>query len=350
MAALIEKVKSSSKEMASSKTETERSHLMLRDRLKQVDDQLTKTKGQLEKVLRERASLDNKLAKVVADNESFKKKVDVMERALVRGESLYKEREEDVRVLKLEVKRLRQEEANSHKTTQNMEEMKKEVLQLQKDLLQEKTKVKSLQTELENPLNIHRWRKLEGKDPPTGELIQKIKHLQKRLIARNEDIIDREMALQDKDKQLTELRAHMARQPGAEVVDEARSLKMEVQKKTKMVQSLTAERNMYMTDNLQVREKMDAMSEELHEAKRKTLDLSKKFQRAKEELMKLHASTNATTSSSSQQLPHHPNYATDGGTLTTITLIPSTGSAPSRPKRIVGGGFNLSSVPLPLTS
>ena len=95
---------------------------------------------------------------------------------------------------------------------------------------------------------------------------------------------------------------------------------------------------------------MDAMSEELHEAKRKTLDLSKKFQRAKEELMKLHASTNATTSSSSQQLPHHPNYATDGGTLTTITLIPSTGSAPSRPKRIVGGGFNLSSVPLPLTS
>ena len=255
-----------------------------------------------------------------------------------------------VSTLTQEVKRLRQEEANSHKTTQNMEEMKKEVLQLQKDLLQEKTKVKSLQTELENPLNIHRWRKLEGKDPPTGELIQKIKHLQKRLIARNEDIIDREMALQDKDKQLTDLRAHMARQPGAEVVDEARNLKMEVQKKTKMVQSLTAERNMYMTDNLQVREKMEAMSEELHEAKRKTLDLSKRFQRAKEELNKLHSQGPRTTSS--------PNYATvasadaNGETmLTTITLIPSTGSAPSRPKRIVGGGFNLSSsVPLPLTS
>ena len=113
--------------------------------------------------MRERASLDNKLAKVNGDNESFKKKVEIMERALNRGESLYKEREEDVRVLKLEVKRLRQEEANLHKTTQNMEEMKKEVLQLQKDLLQEKTKVKSLQTELENPMNIHRWRKLEGK-------------------------------------------------------------------------------------------------------------------------------------------------------------------------------------------
>ena len=59
-----------------------------------------------------------------------------------------------------------------------MEEMKKEVLQLQKDLLQEKAKVKSLKTELENPLNVHRWRKLEGNDPPTLELINKIQSLQ----------------------------------------------------------------------------------------------------------------------------------------------------------------------------
>jgi hypothetical protein len=36
------------------------------------------------------------------------------------------------------------------------------VYKLQKDLLQEKTKVKALSEELENPMNIHRWRKLEG--------------------------------------------------------------------------------------------------------------------------------------------------------------------------------------------
>ena len=72
----------------------------------------------------------------------------------ILGEATFREREEDVRVLRIEVKRLRQEEASLQKTAQNMEEMKKEVLQLQKDLLQEKTKVKSLQSELENPLNM----------------------------------------------------------------------------------------------------------------------------------------------------------------------------------------------------
>ena len=47
LATLIDKVRQSSKDMAASKGETERSHLMLRDRLRQVDDELTKTKVSL---------------------------------------------------------------------------------------------------------------------------------------------------------------------------------------------------------------------------------------------------------------------------------------------------------------
>ena len=45
---------------------------------------------------------------------------------------------------------------------------------------------------------INRWRKLGGKDPPTLELIQKIQTLQKRLIARKEDIVDRETSIREK--------------------------------------------------------------------------------------------------------------------------------------------------------
>jgi hypothetical protein len=57
-------------------------------------------------------------------------------------------------------------------------------------LPQERTKVKALSEELENPLNVHRWRKLEGSDPSTYEMIQKIQTLQKRLIAKTEEVRD----------------------------------------------------------------------------------------------------------------------------------------------------------------
>ena len=54
--------------------------------------------------------MDGKLGRVTTDLELANKKVGVQERVLARGESKYQEREEDIRVLKLEVKRLRHEE------------------------------------------------------------------------------------------------------------------------------------------------------------------------------------------------------------------------------------------------
>ena len=53
-----------------------------------------------------------------------------------------------------------------------MDDLKREVYHCQRELLQEKTKVKALSEELENPMNVHRWRKLEGSDPATYEMIQ----------------------------------------------------------------------------------------------------------------------------------------------------------------------------------
>lgn len=49
-------------------------------------------------------------------------------------------------------------------------------------------KVKALSEELENPLNVHRWRKLEGSDPQAYEMILKIQTLQKRLILKSEEV------------------------------------------------------------------------------------------------------------------------------------------------------------------
>jgi len=45
---------------------------------------------------------------------------------------------------------------------------------LSKDLLSQKTKVKVLRDELEIPMNVHRWRKVEATDPENYERILKI--------------------------------------------------------------------------------------------------------------------------------------------------------------------------------
>lgn len=52
----------------------------------------------------------------------------------------------------------------------NIKPLKHEINDTQKELIEEKLKVKALSEELENPLNAHRCRKLEGTDPDVYEM------------------------------------------------------------------------------------------------------------------------------------------------------------------------------------
>ncbi|VTJ62584.1 Hypothetical predicted protein [Marmota monax] len=67
---------------------------------------------------------------------------------------------------------------------------------MQREFLKERTRCRALEEELENPMNVHRWRKLEASDPSTFEMIQKIHTLQKRLISKTEEVVEKELLLQ----------------------------------------------------------------------------------------------------------------------------------------------------------
>jgi hypothetical protein len=45
-------------------------------------------------------------------------------------------------------------------------------------------------------LLLGRWRKLEGSDPSTYEMIQKIQILQKRLIGKTEEVVEKDLLIQ----------------------------------------------------------------------------------------------------------------------------------------------------------
>ena len=55
-------------------------------------------------------------------------------------------------------------------------------------MIDEQLKVKALSEEIDNPINVHRWRKLEATDSETYELMTKIQTLHKRLISKTEEV------------------------------------------------------------------------------------------------------------------------------------------------------------------
>lgn len=95
------------------------------------------------------------------------------------GEAQYNKRLDDIRLLKIEIANLRSQRNLLTRGLANTADMRQEVLQLNRALTQERVRAKALEQEMMTPMNIHRWRKLSGKDPDKMELILKIQALQK---------------------------------------------------------------------------------------------------------------------------------------------------------------------------
>lgn len=56
----------------------------------------------------------------------------------------------------------------------------------------------ALVEELELPLNVHRWRKLESSDPERYDLVRKAQSLQRNIVAKTESIVKKDLHIQEK--------------------------------------------------------------------------------------------------------------------------------------------------------
>ena len=106
--------------------------------------------------------------------------------------------------------------------------------------------------------------RLEGKDPETLELIQKINHLQKRLISKQEDLIDKDMKIEELQKLFNESKIQLARQPKYEVHDEIRNLRDEIKKKNDKIIVLSTESSVYQIETNKAKKIIEGMNEELN--------------------------------------------------------------------------------------
>lgn len=192
-------------------------------------------KKELECVVQERDILGTHLIRRNDELSLLHEKIKIQTTTLNKGEMQYRERIEDIRVLRLEIKKLRREKTMLHSETQQSGGLKIEVFRLQKDILRERTRVKVLEEEMESSMNIHRWRKLAGSDPSTFELISKIQLLQKRLIVKTEEVVEKELVIQQKEALYGEIKKILQRTPGPEVMEELQMAKSSV--KTKMRES-----------------------------------------------------------------------------------------------------------------
>merc|ERR1711977_644111 len=164
----------------------------------------------------------------------------------------------------------------------SLTELDKEVYHLERDLLHEKAKVKALSEELENPMNVHRWRKLEGSDPATYELLQKVKTLQSRLIHKSEEVLEKDQLMMEKEKAYTALKTVLARQPGPEIAEQVVLYKDNLSQKSRQMRAMVQEVSTYQAQVNEYKDEVSRVNRELQQVKRKFFEQKKREQHARD--------------------------------------------------------------------
>jgi len=127
-------------------------------------------------------------------------------------------------------------------------------------------------------MNVHRWRVLESSDPQRYERIVHIQDLQKQLITKSDEVIQKDLMIQEKEKVYVELKSIIARQPGPEMEEQMLTYQLTLKDKSKQLKAMDDELSMY-------REQVQHFKDNILELDSKMADLKKKwlkFQKKKE--------------------------------------------------------------------
>lgn len=250
--------------------------------LKRMDEDALAQRKEYDQVINERDILGMQLIRRNDELALLYEKLRVMHSALRTGEAEFAARLDDIRLMKVKIKDLARENLLTKGSGAQIEDLRRDVLHLHRELLQEKTKVTALSEELENPMNVHRWRKLEGSDPATFELIQKIQTLQRRLISKTEEVVEKGLVIQEKDKLYAELKDILARQPGPEVAEQLNVYQSNLKQKSRQMKAMASEVNMYQAQVNEYKYELERVSRELLETKRKYYQQKRKDQMVQE--------------------------------------------------------------------
>ncbi|KAE8736836.1 hypothetical protein FOCC_FOCC017708 [Frankliniella occidentalis] len=149
----------------------------LNDLLREADAERTELRREAESRLDERDVIATMLVRRNDEVLLLREKGRLLQDALVRGRAALLAAREDSRLLALEVRRLRAERRHLAAQVQNTPGLRAQLYRALQDLTRDQVRLRALEDEMSCPLNVHRWRKLEGVDPPAFELLLKARGL-----------------------------------------------------------------------------------------------------------------------------------------------------------------------------
>jgi chromosome segregation ATPase len=195
-------------------------------------------------------------------------KANIQENIQKRGEAEIRGKEDELRMLNLELAEVQRKIDVERKRIPEVPKMAAEVLNLKTELEAEKDVERQLASELEDPSNKQRWRELEGDDPDQEALEAKIQVLEERLNNKKEALLEKELVLEEISNLADKLRvqALTGRQSTLELAERVNDFQSRIKGLTHKMMATVAELSMFQASAMTLQADKERLEEVLEEA------------------------------------------------------------------------------------
>lgn len=240
-----------------------------------LEEDAVQQRKEYDQVINERDILGTQLIRRNDEIALLYEKIKIQQSTLHKGEAQFNDRIQEIRLMKIEVQDQRRKLKIASDRAAQVPNLKRELYNTQRELLAERLKSKAMSDELVNPLNVHRWRQLEGSDPTTHEMIQKIGMLQKRLIAKTEEVVAKDVQIKELEERYREVEIQLGRAPGQEIAEKLSVCQASVKEKARQMKAMVSELNMYQAQANESKYEIERLLHELNSVKRKYYTMKK---------------------------------------------------------------------------
>ncbi|KAJ3007534.1 hypothetical protein HKX48_009062 [Thoreauomyces humboldtii] len=167
--------------------------------VKEAEMERSRQENALNILITERDNLSNQL---IRQNDELAKAYNALQLqqvSLLHSENHYSEHIVRLNVRRREISELRRDRAVLKLETTEHVTTCETARKLENDFLVQRMRIKALEDQLRYPINVHRWRKLEGKNPKAFDMIQLLHSLQRKLISKSKEETDKEQLIQSKE-------------------------------------------------------------------------------------------------------------------------------------------------------
>jgi chromosome segregation ATPase len=213
--------------------------------IQEAEEERQRQKKELASVVGERDILTSQLVRRGEELSAVYEKIKIQRAALAQGENAYNKIIGERETFKDSLRKLLEMLMSLQTDTSSVPDLKMTKMRLEQDLLNERAKCQALRDEMTKPINVHRWRKLQDSEPEQFEKIQKLHLLQKQIILKTEEVVEKDLLIQEKERLYVELKNILARQPGPEVAEQLQVYSKNLKEKKRQMKAMQGELEMY---------------------------------------------------------------------------------------------------------